>query len=335
MRIAIASSMPPSQAFCFWNTCMTTRGWRPSLEQRLTCVVEVRVGVPAGAHLLDRQVERLRGEPLPVASARAMLELEARGKCGLGDLQLLGRRLRGGQSVLQLVPRLRERLRHEVARDCAPSSRRSRSTPRRRRTAPPRAPGCACAAGAKFASTLPIAGRRDERADEMAAAALVLLLRAVAVLVAADRDVLGAVIRGELACRAAQAPPGRARAAPRAAPAPSAGCAPTRGSRARRTPRSSIDASDARALHRQLRPRQRALHLRQHRERLGEPGRAAEEWAVDVRGAEGLRRRRDLDRAVVVPDRARPRASGRARARRSEAPCRRAGSSVVAHAPSG
>ena len=32
LRIAIASSMPPSHACFFWNTCMTTCGWRPSFS---------------------------------------------------------------------------------------------------------------------------------------------------------------------------------------------------------------------------------------------------------------------------------------------------------------
>src|SRR5580765_1339754 len=42
-------------------------------------------------------------------------------------------------------------------------------------------------------------GRREHRAGEMRAAALVLAGARLAVLVAADRDVLGAVVRGKLA----------------------------------------------------------------------------------------------------------------------------------------
>ena len=30
LRIAIASSMPPSTESCFWKTCIVTRGWCPS-----------------------------------------------------------------------------------------------------------------------------------------------------------------------------------------------------------------------------------------------------------------------------------------------------------------
>ena len=133
---------------------------------------------------------------------------------------------------------------------------------------------CARAAGAKSGEDVADGGRRDERADEMAAAALVLLRRAVAVLVRADRDVLGAVIRGEL--RAAQREHGRReREQPREKllrGGPQALRLADAAHGDRRAP--TIDASDARALHRQLRGRQRALHLRQQRQRLREPRRA-------------------------------------------------------------
>src|SRR3954468_14988556 len=53
--------------------------------------------------------------------------------------------------------------------------------------------------GSEAGEDVPDRGRRDERPDEMSAAALVLARRTLPVLVAADRDVLRAVVRGELA----------------------------------------------------------------------------------------------------------------------------------------
>ena len=111
LRIAIASSMPPRYAWFFWKTCMTTRGWRPSREQRRARVVEVRVRVVAGAHLLDREVEDLRVETATRAAALSpsSSSRQARER-GLGHLELLRRRLGGREPVLELVAGLRERL---------------------------------------------------------------------------------------------------------------------------------------------------------------------------------------------------------------------------------
>src|SRR5438128_2455825 len=103
-----------------------------------------------------------------------MLEREARGERRLGDLQLRLVRLRGRDAVLQLVAGLRQRLRDGILLIAQALGRLRREDVADRR-------------------------RQDERPDQVAAAALVLLRRALAVLVAADRDVLRAVVLRDLA----------------------------------------------------------------------------------------------------------------------------------------
>ena len=80
----------------------------------------------------------------------------------------------------------------------APSRRRPR--PRRRRAPTPaaRARGRAQALRRARGERAPDRGRREQRADHVRAAALVLPRARLAVLVAADRDVLGAVVLGEV-----------------------------------------------------------------------------------------------------------------------------------------
>src|SRR3954452_3297505 len=108
-----------------------------------------------------------------------MLELEARGESSLRDIELFQRWLRGREAVLQLVARLRERLREQVAGiACHPAKdlrRRSDRPDLRRGAGVPamlhrREPG----------KDVPDARGRDEGPDEVAAAALVLFLRALA-----------------------------------------------------------------------------------------------------------------------------------------------------------
>src|SRR5262249_42102908 len=102
------------------------------------------------------------------------------------------------ESRLQLVPRPRKQLRERMLRmadhpaeDLGRGRERGEGGPDRRRAAPAvgsargeRRTGCRC---------------EQERADQMRAAALVLLLGGLATLVGADRDVLGAVVGRELA----------------------------------------------------------------------------------------------------------------------------------------
>ena len=264
------------------------------------CVVEVRVRVPAGAHLLDRKVEDL-GASRSTFVAAPWLELEARGERRLGDLELRRRRLGGREAVLELVAGLRERLRDGIARVARhPAEDLGRGGDR----ADLRGGARVVAHALRREPCEHVADRRggDERADQMSAAALVLLRRALAVLVASDRDVLGTVIRGEL--RPAQRErrrrerhePGEQLLRDGAQPRRLADTANGYGGGDHR-------GRDAPALHRQPGRRQRALHLRQQRERLGETGRAAQErldtfaaWKRFCADATSMRRPR-VDRA--------------------------------------
>ena len=215
LSTAIASSMPPSIAVLRWKTCITTRGCRPSREQRGARVVEVRVGVVALAHLLDRQVEDLRVET--------------------GSVRCSGRHSRAPDRRRGRPPRpraARARDRPSRAGCCSSwpgraSARASgcRGLPRhpaedldRRADRADRAGEAGRAAHARRAPARrgcsPAAGCGEQRADEVRAAALVLLRARLVVLVAPDRDVLGAVIGGELAAAQRQQPQARARARP-------------------------------------------------------------------------------------------------------------------------
>src|SRR4051794_23559500 len=112
LRIAIASSMPPSQPSRFWKTCITTFGRRPSCRS-VSRVWLKYASVYQPARIFSTGRSKISGWSRCLVVC-AMLELEARCERGLGDLELLGRRLHGGEPVLQLVARLRERLRHET-----------------------------------------------------------------------------------------------------------------------------------------------------------------------------------------------------------------------------
>ena len=167
--------------------------------------------------------------------------------------------------------------------------------------------------------------RQQQRADEMAAAAVVLLRCRLARLVGADRDVLGSVIRGELA--AAEGDHGRRERGEggdgflREEPELRAA------SDARRC-RSGDDRNrDPRPLEREASLGQRAAHVGEHRERLGEPQRAADERRRHVRRKPPLDAGGRSDRAVGAREPRRPTRSGRARGRRSREPCRRAAAS--------
>src|SRR3954469_6674802 len=126
-----------------------------------------------------------------------MLELQAGGQRGFGDLELLGRRLRGRDPVLELLAGLREGMRDaalRVARHPAEDLRRRAE----RADLRSRARGVAPALGRARRERVADRGCREQRADQVGAAALVLLRARLAVLVRADRDVLGAVVAGEL-----------------------------------------------------------------------------------------------------------------------------------------
>ena len=152
-----------------------------------------------------------------------------------------------------------------------------------------------------------VAGGRghEQRADQVRAAALVLLRALLAVLVRPDRDVLGAVVGGELAAAERHH---RGRERERSREELACGAAESRraahgldGERAH-----DRGCDHGRALERQPRLRQLPAQLGEHRERLRQPERAAQERLLDAGCEQPLARGRDLDLAVVVPDRAGP-----------------------------
>ncbi len=169
-------------------------------------------------------------------------------------------------------------------------------------------------------------GGGDERPDEMAAAALVLARRLLAVLVRTDRDVLGAVVGGELGA-AQREHRGRERDEPghqllRDGTQPARLADPAHGGRG-----ADHRAEDAAALDRQLRRRQAPLHhaAGARAPRRAGPGRAAPGSRRSRRGSACARPRPRAARPGAGSRT--PTSSGRARARRFRAPCRRAGSS--------
>ena len=140
--------------------------------------------------------------------------------------------------------------------------------------------------------------RRHKRAHEVGAAALVLARARLAVLVASDRDVLGAVVGGERG--AAQGEHGRGKGDD----------ARDRLAGGRREPAAAEAAHDERArpeggrhpraLVREPGVGQRAAHDGHEREHLGDPRRAAQERRCDVGGDERLAPGGDLEDAVLA-----------------------------------
>ena len=169
-------------------------------EERLARVVEVRVGVVALPHLLDREVEDLRRQPVrpssfavsPSSSSRqAASAASATSSCsGEGSAVAIrccsscpGRAsaFASGWSGCRVI-----QPKTSTAAPTAPSGARDPGRPAEARGRP----------GGED-----VARRRggEQRADQVRAAAFVLLRALLAVLVRPDRDVLGAVVGGELA----------------------------------------------------------------------------------------------------------------------------------------
>src|SRR3954471_20007839 len=93
---------------------MTTRGWLPSRSS--TSRVELKyASVYQPARIFSTGRSKTLGSSRSRLAVWAMLELEARGESSLRDIELFRRWLRGREAVLQLVTRLRERLREQVA----------------------------------------------------------------------------------------------------------------------------------------------------------------------------------------------------------------------------
>ena len=233
-----------------------------------------------------------------------LFQLQARPQRGVGDLELRGARLAGAETVLELVARPRERARERVRR----MARHPAEDLDRRRDGTDRADRARRGAVARrhlLGGEIARGVRQEHRPDQVRAAALVLLRARRAVLVRADRDVLGAVIRGELAA-AQRERRGRERegareqfARERSQPRPLDGlehdsAADHRGEHAAAAPSGAAPPGSA------------ALDLRQQRERLGEPRRPAQQRVPDRGGAEPLAPRHDLQLAVVGPHRAGP-----------------------------
>src|SRR3954452_13898786 len=123
--------MPPSHAFFFWKTCMTTRGWRPSFSSVARAWLKY-ASLYQPARIFSTGRAKSAGSSRVRVLLVAMLEREAGGERGLRNLELGLGRLRRRDPVLQLVPRLRERLRDEmVGMPCHPAEdlrrRRDRS----------------------------------------------------------------------------------------------------------------------------------------------------------------------------------------------------------------
>src|ERR1022692_1937741 len=173
LRIAIASSIPPSHDWFFWNTCMTTCGRRPSaISAERAWLKYASVYHPARIFSTGRS--KMPGSSRCLrAVVRAIVELEreARGERGFRHLQLLRRRFGGREPVLERVPRPGKRLRDGMARvPRHPAEdlrgRGERAELRRR------AGRFACTFRREAGENVPRRRRQHERPDEVSAAAL-------------------------------------------------------------------------------------------------------------------------------------------------------------------
>src|SRR4051794_15550134 len=112
--MAMASSIPPSHASFFWKTCMSTRGWRPSCSSVARAWLKY-ASVYQPARIFSTGRSKTAGSRRAFVLLVAMLEREAGREGRFGDLQLRLGRLRRRKAVLDLMARLRQRLRHRVA----------------------------------------------------------------------------------------------------------------------------------------------------------------------------------------------------------------------------
>ena len=322
----MASSIPPRVGPVLLEHLHDDAGPAPVREQRVARVVEVGVRVPARRHLLDREDRRPPGRDGAWAASESPcpLELQARVERGLGDLDLLGRRLGGRDSGSWSSGRARPAHARADGRGAASSSRRppsrQRKHPARRRATRGRAE----AGGARATRVLaPTAGGRGSAARRGGAAALVLLLRSP---------------RRARTCRWRCAPRrGRPRArrhggrsaagASEITPLASSCTAGERRSDSRiaraASRRAAMAASTFLRSKGIARLGQRVLHARQDEHRLEQPGRAAQKRQVPGRRtrAASARRPPSAPRTGCAPRT--PTRSGRGRGRRWPAPCLR------------
>src|SRR5437899_1083368 len=171
--------MPPRYACFFWNTCMTTRGCRPSARSVARAWLKY-----ASLYQPARIFSTGRSKTAGSRRLRVVIIFEAQAcrQRSLGHLDLLARRVVGADAVLQLVAGPGERACQRVGRVARHPGedlrRRRHGADRAGRTRRrPVALGCALAEQARRR-------RGDEhRPDEVRAAALVLLRTRLPVLV--------------------------------------------------------------------------------------------------------------------------------------------------------
>ena len=263
-------------------------------------------------------------------SGGRLLEREAGVAGCVCDLELLGRRLRGREVALELEARAGQARARADAPGCGRPTRRPRPSRRSRQPCPTRRAAPRVPRGCLRRDHVRRERRRDQRSDQLRAAALV-LLRAPACRRSRTCRSRRARHRGTRRVRAAQRERGREEGdARRGDLASSRARAWTCGAPGPRRRSRAIGAEHARPLERETGLRKRAPNLGQQRERLGQP--------TGPRST-GMRLRRRREVAACGPTRRgarrsrrgwrRPTRSARARARRSRAPSRRADHGVM------
>ena len=296
-------------------------------EQRRAGVVEVRVGVVALPHLLDGKIEHIGVEPLAAqlaaaGSRRLLRPSRQAASAASATSSWAARRLGRRDARLQDRARVARAHARAGARDGGPSSRRSRPRrPSHRRRRAPALPGGPRREPAPRARSRQrssgAAGRRDGRRSGRAPSSPARPSRRCRSRCARRRG------RRRARRRGARSPRARARRTRRLLPARQEPEARAAGD-ARRGGAGDDRDRDPRPLERKPRLGQRAAHVREHGERLGEPQRAADERRRHARREAPLDAGGRADRAVGRRGPPRPTRSGRARGRRSRAPCRRA-----------
>ena len=283
----------------------------PVGEQRRAGVIEVRVGVVALPHLLDREIEDARDRGARGAAARdggltrRCFGAETRGERGLGNLELRGRRLGRRDACLETWPGPCESARERMVGVAAHPRRRSRPRRRRRRRRRARGPpGGPMQGRARQARSPPRssagAGRRGGRRNGRAPSSPARPSRRCRSRRARRRGTtrarrLGARSPRARATRTRRSPRGRGRLEPGAASAAAAAAANDHGGR------------DPRALEGEARLGQRPAHVREHGERLCEAERPSDEGRRHVGSEPPLDAGGGANRAVVGTNRGAPR----------------------------
>src|SRR6266702_2183588 len=106
--------MPPRYDSCFWKTCITTRGCLPSRSSASRVWLKY-ASVYQPARIFSTGRSKTCGSSRLRVSVAIVFERETGTQRRFGDLELLGRRLRGREPMLELVARLRQRRRERVA----------------------------------------------------------------------------------------------------------------------------------------------------------------------------------------------------------------------------